>query len=143
MHITLKSVKLLKTFDNDFKIKMTTIKYINPISEILPDITTAVVQNTNTNKPTFGTHHAYFDERRNTTADASFLVDFNRTDPIRVRDLSIASTSLSSAFARYGSSSVLTFHERATRHRFVRNVFAILSLQFGLASGMCLTSEFM
>lgn len=71
---------------------------------------------------------------------STFLVDINRTTPVRVRDLSTVSSV--ATLMRYVSPLELSFHERSTRHKFVRNVFAVLTLQFSLIMALSLAATF-
>lgn len=75
-------------------------------------------------------------------AGSSLLVVFKRSSPIRVKDFSAAAMTSTTGLARYCSPLSLTFHDRSTRHKFVRNVFAVLTLQYCFITGMCLTAEF-
>lgn len=75
-----------------------------------------------------------------TTSVVPRTVDMHRTAPFRMKDL----TTVSSATALAGfDSPPVSFYERTTRHRFVRNVFAILTLQFASIFGIAIIAKFM
>lgn len=83
----------------------------------------------------------YTNSSRGNNSNASpFLININRTTPIRVGDLSTI-TSIPDLI-RYVSPLALTFHERATRHKFVRNLFAVLTLQFCFITALVSAAKF-
>lgn len=107
-------------------------------SEIIGDIITVANKQHFNFGTTYQTPHINMREISN---ESTLQVDFNRAFPMRVRDLSIVSSRISN-IDRYSSPVTLTFHERPTRHKFVRNVFAVLTLQFFTITTLCLGVEF-